>query len=99
MFKDGGAQATLASPNGGQPPLDPKSDEPDAQSADTDRFRKDTIPDMSLFAYTSRADEAQLPLLSYPRIQTWIERVKTRPGFLPMLYPYSIDPYSAGELP
>lgn len=40
-FKDAGAQVTLASPNGGQPPLDPKSDEPDAQTADTDRFRKD----------------------------------------------------------
>ena len=41
VFKDAGAQVTLASPNGGQPPLDPKSDAPDAQSADTDRFRKD----------------------------------------------------------
>jgi len=41
VFKDAGAQITLASPEGGQPPLDPKSDEPDAQSADTERFRKD----------------------------------------------------------
>jgi putative intracellular protease/amidase len=41
VFKDAGAQITLASPNGGQPPLDPKSDEPDAQSADTNRFRQD----------------------------------------------------------
>ncbi|KAA0959296.1 type 1 glutamine amidotransferase domain-containing protein [Pseudomonas sp. ANT_H12B] len=40
-FKDAGAQLTLASPKGGQPPLDPKSDEPDAQTAATDRFRKD----------------------------------------------------------
>lgn len=29
-LKDAGAELTLASPAGGQPPLDPKSDEPDA---------------------------------------------------------------------
>jgi putative intracellular protease/amidase len=41
VFKDAGAQLVLASPKGGQPPLDPKSDEPDAQTANTERFRKD----------------------------------------------------------
>ncbi|VVO95216.1 type 1 glutamine amidotransferase domain-containing protein [Pseudomonas fluorescens] len=40
-FKEVGAQLTLASPKGGQPPLDPKSDEPDAQTEATDRFNKD----------------------------------------------------------
>jgi putative intracellular protease/amidase len=40
-FKDAGAQLTLASPKGGQPPLDPKSDEPDSQTEATKRFRKD----------------------------------------------------------
>ncbi|MGW8466057.1 type 1 glutamine amidotransferase domain-containing protein [Pseudomonas sp. CLCA07] len=40
-FKDAGAQLTLASPKGGQPPLDPKSDEPDAQTESTNRFNKD----------------------------------------------------------
>ncbi|MCI8209768.1 dimethylallyltransferase [Pseudomonas sp. S25] len=40
-FKDAGAEITVVSPAGGQPPLDPKSDEPDAQTAETDRFRKD----------------------------------------------------------
>lgn len=40
-FKDAGVQLTLASPKGGQPPLDPKSDEPDAQTEATERFRKD----------------------------------------------------------
>ncbi|WP_413528320.1 type 1 glutamine amidotransferase domain-containing protein [Rahnella inusitata] len=40
-FLDAGATLTLASPKGGQPPLDPKSDEPDAQTGTTDRFRKD----------------------------------------------------------
>ena len=40
-FLDAGAQLTLASPKGGQPPLDPKSDEPDAQTETTERFRQD----------------------------------------------------------
>ena len=41
VFKDAGATLTLASPAGGQPPLDPKSDEPDAQTEATRRFRAD----------------------------------------------------------
>jgi putative intracellular protease/amidase len=40
-FLDAGAGLTLASPKGGQPPLDPKSDEPDAQTETTERFRSD----------------------------------------------------------
>jgi putative intracellular protease/amidase len=31
-FKDAGAQIVLASPKGGQPPLDPKSNEPNFQT-------------------------------------------------------------------
>jgi putative intracellular protease/amidase len=42
VFKDAGAEITLASPAGGQPPLDPKSDAPDAQTAATKRFKDDT---------------------------------------------------------
>src|SRR6478672_702647 len=41
VFKDAGAEIVLASPKGGQPPLDPKSDEPDAQTEATRRFRAD----------------------------------------------------------
>jgi len=41
VFKDAGAQITLASPRGGQPPLDPKSDAPDAQTDTTRRFKAD----------------------------------------------------------
>jgi putative intracellular protease/amidase len=41
VFRDAGATLTLASPKGGQPPLDPKSDEPDAQTEATRRFRAD----------------------------------------------------------
>lgn len=40
-FKDAGAAITLASPAGGQPPLDPKSDMPDFQTAATGRFKAD----------------------------------------------------------
>jgi putative intracellular protease/amidase len=40
-FKDGGAKLTLASPKGGQPPLDPKSDDESAQTEDTRRFKSD----------------------------------------------------------
>lgn len=41
VFEDAGMDITLASPRGGQPPLDPKSDEPDAQTDATRRFRAD----------------------------------------------------------
>ncbi|PLK50269.1 type 1 glutamine amidotransferase domain-containing protein [Uliginosibacterium sp. TH139] len=41
VFKDAGLNITLASPKGGQPPLDPKSDEPDFQTEATHRFRAD----------------------------------------------------------
>ena len=41
VFKDAGADITLASPAGGQPPLDPKSSEPDFQTDATRRFMED----------------------------------------------------------
>jgi len=41
VFKDNKAEITLASPLGGQPPLDPKSDEPDYQTQATKRFQND----------------------------------------------------------
>ncbi|AIY42402.1 ThiJ/PfpI family protein [Collimonas arenae] len=47
-FLDAGAKLTLASPHGGQPPLDPKSDEPDAQTEATERFRKDSAAQAAL---------------------------------------------------
>lgn len=40
-LKDAGVHVTLASPNGGQPPLDPKSDAPDFQTDATRRFEND----------------------------------------------------------
>ncbi|TFF37493.1 type 1 glutamine amidotransferase domain-containing protein [Mucilaginibacter psychrotolerans] len=41
VLADAGAEITLASPKGGQPPIDPKSEDPDAQTAATRRFDQD----------------------------------------------------------
>lgn len=51
VFKDAGVQITLASPQGGQPPLDPKSDDPGAQTDATRRFKADADAQKAL-AYT-----------------------------------------------
>ena len=50
VFKDAGAEVTLASPEGGQPPLDPKSDDPDAQTDATRRFKADSAANAELAA-------------------------------------------------
>jgi putative intracellular protease/amidase len=55
-FKDAGAIVTLASPLGGQPPLDPKSDTPDAQTEDTQRFKADPAAQSAL-AHTLKLSE------------------------------------------
>jgi putative intracellular protease/amidase len=47
-FKDAGADVTLASPLGGRPPLDPRSDTADFQTDDTRRFRADPEAEASL---------------------------------------------------
>ena len=41
VFRDAGVELTLASPKGGQPPIDPKSDLPENQTAAMTRFKKD----------------------------------------------------------
>ena len=48
VLKDAGAAITLASPKGGQPPLDPKSDLPENQTELTKRFRTDTAAQAEL---------------------------------------------------
>lgn len=48
IFNDAGAEITLASPKGGQPPLDPKSDLPEAQTEDTLRFKQDNVAQSAL---------------------------------------------------
>ncbi|MCC8344225.1 type 1 glutamine amidotransferase domain-containing protein [Pseudomonas stutzeri] len=56
VFMDAGAQVVLASPEGGEPPLDPKSDEPDAQTEATERFNGDGEA-QTLLANTYRLDQ------------------------------------------
>jgi len=41
VLEDAGVEITIASPKGGQPPIDPKSELADAQTPATDRFNKD----------------------------------------------------------
>ncbi len=50
VFKDAGAKLTLASPLGGQPPLDPKSDDAASQTDATRRFKADTAAQAALAA-------------------------------------------------
>jgi putative intracellular protease/amidase len=55
-FKDAGADITLVSPLGGQPPLDPKSDEPDSQTDATRRFKADAAAQAALASTGKLAD-------------------------------------------
>jgi len=48
VFKDAGAQISVASPKGGRPPLDPKSNEPRFQTDITRRFEKDADAEAQL---------------------------------------------------
>ena len=56
VLKDAGAKLTLASPRGGQPPLDPKSDEADAQTDATRRFKQDKAAQAELASTKKLAD-------------------------------------------
>lgn len=67
-FLDAGADITLASPKGGQPPLDPKSDEPDSQTDETRRFHADTAA-QAVLASTIKldtVDQASFDAVFYP---------------------------------
>lgn len=55
VFTDAGAQVTVASPKGGQPPIDPKSDDPSNQTPAQDRFKADANA-QSVLASTRRLD-------------------------------------------
>ncbi|GGX22551.1 dimethylallyltransferase [Pigmentiphaga litoralis] len=67
-FKDAGAEIVLASPRGGQPPLDPKSNEPSFQTEATHRFEADAEATAQLAA-TVRLDsvsQADFDTVFYP---------------------------------
>jgi putative intracellular protease/amidase len=48
VFRDAGVELTLASPKGGQPPIDPKSDLPENQTPAMTRFKRDKEAQMEL---------------------------------------------------
>ncbi len=68
VFKDAGANITVVSPAGGQPPLDPSSDAPDAQTDATRRFKADTAA-QTVLAHTGKLADvsgADFDALFYP---------------------------------
>ena len=67
-FKDASVEVVLASPQGGQPPLDPKSNEPSFQTELTRRFERDAAANAQL-ATTLRLDsidQADFDTVFYP---------------------------------
>jgi putative intracellular protease/amidase/catechol 2,3-dioxygenase-like lactoylglutathione lyase family enzyme len=56
VFSDAGVELTLASPKGGQPPLDPKSDLPENQTPAMTRFKKDAAAQKALANTVKLAD-------------------------------------------
>ena len=56
VFRDAGIELTLASPKGGQPPLDPKSDLPENQTPAMARFKKDAPAQKALANTVKLAD-------------------------------------------
>ena len=68
VFTDAGAQVTVASPKGGQPPIDPKSDDPSNQTPAQDRFKADADA-QAVLAKTHRLDSVsadEFDALFYP---------------------------------
>jgi len=68
VFKDAGAEITLASPKGGQPPIDPSSDADDAQTDATKRFKADDAAQKELAntAVLSTVSADGLDAIFYP---------------------------------
>lgn len=67
-LRDAGAELTIASPKGGQPPLDPKSSDPSAQTDATRRFESDAAARTEL-ANTKRladVDASAFDAVFYP---------------------------------
>lgn len=56
VFRDAGVELTLASPKGGQPPVDPKSDLPENQTPAMARFKQDTAAQKMLANTAKLAD-------------------------------------------
>jgi putative intracellular protease/amidase len=68
VLADAGAEITIASPSGGQPPVDPKSEITDAQTLSTERFYKDfeVIDKVAHSLKLSEIKEADYDAVFYP---------------------------------
>lgn len=68
VFRDAGVQLTLASPKGGQPPLDPKSDLPENQTPAMARFKQDPAAQKALSQTVKLAEvkSADFDTVFYP---------------------------------
>jgi len=68
VLADAGAELTIASPNGGQPPVDPKSESPDAQTPATKRFYGDneTIDKVAHTLKLSEVNQKDYDAVFYP---------------------------------
>jgi putative intracellular protease/amidase len=68
VLADAGVELTIASPKGGQPPVDPKSEAPDAQTAATKRFYTDyeLIDKVAHTVKLSEVNEADYDAVFYP---------------------------------
>jgi putative intracellular protease/amidase len=68
VFKDAGVEITLASPLGGQPPIDPQSEAPSFQTAATQRFKADSSAQAALASTLKLADihAADFDAVFYP---------------------------------
>lgn len=58
VFRNAGVELTLASPKGGQPPLDPKSDSPQSQTPAMTRFKNDPVAQKAL-SQTVKLDDVK----------------------------------------
>ncbi|WP_213938029.1 type 1 glutamine amidotransferase domain-containing protein [Pseudomonas sp. dw_612] len=67
-FTDAGAQVVLASPAGGQPPLDPKSDQSEFQTEYTERFKADPAAQQALASTVTldSVSQADFDTVFYP---------------------------------
>ncbi len=54
-----------------------------------------TIADLAVYAYSHRAEDADILLTGYPAVRTWFDRVANAIGPGYPVHPYSIDPHSA----
>jgi glutathione S-transferase len=58
-----------------------------------------SIADMSIFAYSHVAAEANFDLTARKNLAAWFDRVRRQPGFAGEVVPYSADPFSSEMLP